>query len=67
MPIMPSLDALDRAESIIATIRAAVSSQADIMIGTHGQFTAAGAIRVARQFEQYRPMRRGTSAAGTAR
>jgi galactonate dehydratase len=56
VPITPSLDALDRAESIIATIRAAVGSRADIMIGTHGQFTAAGAIRLARQLERYRPM-----------
>jgi galactonate dehydratase len=56
VPITPSLDALDRAESIVATIRAAVGGRADIMIGTHGQFTAAGAVRLARQLEQYRPM-----------
>jgi galactonate dehydratase len=56
VPVMPSLDALDRAESIVAAIRGAIGSRADIMIGTHGQFTAAGAIRFARQLEQYRPM-----------
>jgi galactonate dehydratase len=56
VPIMPALDALDRAESVVAAIRGAVGSRADIMIGTHGQFTAAGAVSVARQLEPYRPM-----------
>jgi len=56
VPVMPSLDALDRAESMVAAIRGAVGSRADIMIGTHGQFTVAGAVRFARQLERYRPL-----------
>lgn len=56
VPIMPALDVLDRAEAIVASIRGAVGRRADIMIGTHGQFTVAGAVRFARQLEPYRPM-----------
>lgn len=56
VPIEPALDALDRAESITAAIRGAVGSRADIMIGTHGQFTAAGAVRFARRLERYHPL-----------
>jgi galactonate dehydratase len=56
VPVMPGLDALDQAESVVAAIRGAVGSRADIMIGTHGQFTAAGAVGFARQLEPYRPL-----------
>jgi L-alanine-DL-glutamate epimerase-like enolase superfamily enzyme len=56
VPVEPSLRALDHAESVVAAIRGAVGSGADIMIGTHGQFTAAGAVRYARQLEPYRPL-----------
>jgi galactonate dehydratase len=56
VPVMPSLEALDRAESVVAAIREAVGGRADVIIGTHGQFTVAGAVRFARQLERYRPL-----------
>ena len=49
---MPSRESLLRAERNIAGIREAVGENCDIIIGTHGQFTAAGAIRVAKCLEQ---------------
>ena len=39
-----------------AAIRKAVGNRADILFGTHGQFTASGAIRLAKQLEPYDPM-----------
>ena len=37
-------------------LRAAVGSEADLLFGTHGQMTAAGAIRLARRLEPYEPL-----------
>ncbi len=51
-----SLEALDRAEKTIRLIREAVGSSCDILIGTHGQTTPAGAIRLARRLEPYDPL-----------
>lgn len=56
IPVEYSLSALDTAEASIGAIRQAVGSEADILIGTHGQMTAAGAIRVARRLEQFDPL-----------
>jgi galactonate dehydratase len=56
VPVQYSLSALDTAEAVIAAIRAAVGSRCDILVGTHGQMTAAGAIRVARRLEPYDPL-----------
>jgi len=56
VPVQYSLDALDTAEAVIAAIRAAVGNRCDILVGTHGQMTAAGAIRVARRLEPYDPL-----------
>lgn len=53
---MPSRETLMRARQTIAEIRAAVGEKVDIIIGTHGQFTAAGAIRVAKMLEEYDPL-----------
>ena len=39
----PSLDDIDRSVAITGAIRDAVGSRADLLFGTHGQFTAAGA------------------------
>jgi 2-dehydro-3-deoxyphosphogalactonate aldolase len=55
-PRQPSLDALERCESFVAAIREAVGSRADILFGTHGQFTPAGAIRLAKRLEPYDPL-----------
>jgi len=56
VPVQYSLTALDTAEAVIRKIREAVGSRCDILVGTHGQMTAAGAIRVARRLEPYDPL-----------
>lgn len=53
---MPGRESLLRAEKTIKNIREAVGENCDIIIGTHGQFTAAGAIRVAKCLEKYDPL-----------
>ncbi|HSM41268.1 MAG TPA: mandelate racemase/muconate lactonizing enzyme family protein [Afifellaceae bacterium] len=52
----PSLDDISRSVAFVRTIRGAVGDRADLLFGTHGQFTAAGAIRLARQIEPYDPL-----------
>lgn len=52
----PSLEAIDRSVRMVAAIRTAVGTRADILFGTHGQFTASGAIRLAKALEPYDPM-----------
>ncbi len=52
----PSLDDIERSASITAAVREAVGSRADLLIGTHGQFTAAGAIRLAARLEPFDPL-----------
>ena len=51
-----SLEALDLSERFARTLRAAVGSKADLLFGTHGQMTAAGAIRLAKRLEPYDPL-----------
>ena len=53
---MPALAALDRSERFCREIRAAVGDAADLLFGTHGQFTAAGALRLAQRLEPYDPL-----------
>lgn len=53
---MPTLEALRRSEEFCHAIRDAVGDRADLLFGTHGQFTAAGAIRLAQRIEQYDPL-----------
>jgi 2-dehydro-3-deoxyphosphogalactonate aldolase len=55
-PRQPSLEALDRSEKFVKLLRAAVGSRADLLFGTHGQFTPAGAIRLAKRLEPYDPL-----------
>jgi len=52
----PSLEDIDRSAAFCAALREAVGSRADLLFGTHGQFTAAGAIRLARRLEPYDPL-----------
>ena len=52
----PSLEDLDRSERFVKTIRKAVGKRADLLFGTHGQFTAAGAIRMAQRLESSDPL-----------
>ncbi len=55
-PWQLSLEVLDRAERTIRLIRETVGSRCDILVGTHGQMTAAAAIRLARRLEPYDPL-----------
>ncbi len=55
-PRQPSLEALDASERFVRKIREAVGTSADLLFGTHGQFTAAGAIRLAQRLEPYDPL-----------
>ncbi len=60
MPYFPlprdfSLKTIKHAASIFGAIRDAVGDDLEIGLGTHGQFTTAGAIRVASIFEEYHP------------
>ena len=52
----PSMYDLDRSEACCKAIRQAVGNRADLLFGTHGQFTTAGAIRLARRIEAYDPL-----------
>ena len=53
---MPDLPALDRSAAFCAAIRDAVGMKADLLFGTHGQFPAAGAIRMAERLAPYDPL-----------
>ncbi len=55
-PGMPSLEELDRSERFVNTIRQAIGNRADMLFGTHGQFTSAGALRMARRLESADPL-----------
>ena len=52
----PRLADLDLSARMLKAIRAAVGTRADILFGTHGQFTAAGALRMAAAIEPYDPL-----------
>ena len=55
-PRQLNLDALARSEEFVRLIREAVGGKCDLLFGTHGQTTPAGAIRLARRLEQYDPL-----------
>ena len=55
-PRQPSMEVLDRSEMYVSRIREAVGSRADLLFGTHGQFTAPGALRLAQRLEPYEPL-----------
>ena len=52
----PSLEDLERSELFCKRIREAVGTRADLLFGTHGQFTVSGAKRMARRLEPYEPL-----------
>lgn len=52
----PDLESIERSVQFCAKIREAVGDKADLLFGTHGQFTASGAIRLARKLEPYDPL-----------
>ena len=51
-----SLDALELSERFARQLHEAVGTKADLLFGTHGQMTAAGAIRLAKRLEPYDPL-----------
>ncbi len=64
-PVMPfsafdprqlSLEALDNAEKVVGSVREAVGSKCDLLIGTHGQMTTSSAIRLAKRLEKFDPL-----------
>ncbi|MGB3387449.1 MAG: mandelate racemase/muconate lactonizing enzyme family protein [Pseudaminobacter sp.] len=52
----PRLADIDLSARMLKAIREAVGNRADILFGTHGQFTASGALRMARAIEPYDPL-----------
>ncbi len=52
----PSLERIDLSVRFLRSIREAVGSRADLLFGTHGQFTSSGAIRLARHLEPFDPL-----------
>lgn len=55
-PRQPGLEDMARSVEFVKKIRQAVGTRADLLFGTHGQFTPSGAIRLARQLEPYDPL-----------
>lgn len=55
-PRQPQLEALARTESYVGRIRDAVGDRCDLLLGTHGQLTPSGAIRLARRLERFDPL-----------
>jgi 2-dehydro-3-deoxyphosphogalactonate aldolase len=55
-PRQLSLEALEHAEKFARLLREAVGDKADLLFGTHGQMTPAGAIRLAKRLEKYDPL-----------
>jgi len=56
IPYQPSLEALDKVETTIGEMRKEIGNTCDILIGTHGQMTADGAIRLAKRLEPFDPL-----------
>jgi 2-dehydro-3-deoxyphosphogalactonate aldolase len=55
-PRQPALDRIALSVEFCRKIREAVGDKADLLFGTHGQFTTSGAIRLARQLEPFDPL-----------
>jgi galactonate dehydratase len=55
-PRQLSLEALEHAQRFVRTLREAVGGKCDLLFGTHGQMTAAGAIRLAKRLEPFDPL-----------
>ncbi len=53
---IPRRESIERAVKTIRLIREAVGENVDILIGTHGQFTGAGAVMVAEAIAPYHPL-----------
>ena len=55
-PRQPTLERMALSERFCKLIREAVGDKADILFGTHGQYTVSGAKRLARRLEKYDPL-----------
>jgi galactonate dehydratase len=55
-PRQPTQEALERTVRLTRLIREAVGNRADLLMGTHGQFTTSGAIRLAKHLEPFDPL-----------
>ena len=55
-PRQLSLEMLDHSEAFARRLREAVGDKADLLFGTHGQMTPAGALRLAKRLERYDPL-----------
>lgn len=53
---MPAMSDITRSVEFCAKIRDAVGDRADLLFGTHGQFSTAGAIRLGKAIEPYSPL-----------
>ena len=52
----PAMRDISRSVEFCRKIRAAVGDRADLLFGTHGQFSTAGAIRMGRELEPFNPL-----------
>ncbi len=52
----PSMSDISRSVAYCNVIRDAVGDRCDLLFGTHGQFTTAGAIRLAKALEEFNPL-----------
>jgi L-alanine-DL-glutamate epimerase-like enolase superfamily enzyme len=52
----PALSDISLSVAFCKAIREAVGDKADLLFGTHGQFTTSGAIRLGRALEPYQPL-----------
>ena len=55
-PRQPDLESLELSATFMRKLREAVGTRADLLFGTHGQFTTSGAIRLAKRLEPYDPL-----------
>lgn len=53
---MPAMTDISQSVAFCKAIREAVGDKADLLFGTHGQFTTAGAIRLGQALEPYSPL-----------
>jgi len=53
---MPGMRDISKSVAFCKAIREAVGDRADLLFGTHGQFTTAGAIRLGQALEPYSPL-----------
>ena len=52
----PGMRDIDLCDRMLGAVRAAIGNRADILLGTHGQFTPSGAIRLGAAMERHQPL-----------